>query len=96
MGETFGSQLVLPTDDAIRKPMRKDRLSFVPWVRKKQASARPLVTAAAAAAADVQEKIITQESPDFGGRPQKRRLKLSLLSSPTPSQERDEQQHQIS
>ncbi|KAH9896530.1 S-adenosyl-L-methionine-dependent methyltransferase [Cubamyces lactineus] len=72
MDHTFGTLSSLPTDEAIRKPARKDRRSFLPWWRGRKDSqsskaAKPLLA----------------ESPVVIPRAQKTRPRLAIVTSPT-------------
>ncbi|KAH9916743.1 S-adenosyl-L-methionine-dependent methyltransferase [Epithele typhae] len=73
MDTGFGTQVVLPSDDVIRKPARKDRRSFIPWARKKHVPVP-----------DAPVQVLTPESLE-APKPAKRRPRLSFLSSPPPT-----------
>lgn len=73
-GETFGTLSHLPTEEAIRKPTRRDRKPLIPWWRGRKDSQT-----------SKNGKPTTPESPAYGLRAQKGRPKLAIVtSSPGP------------
>ena len=78
MDRSFGSQTELPTEEAIRK---KSKRPLLPWWRSKSA---PDTRAAKS------DKVVTPENQTNAGKPEKRRPKLSLLTSPPPDLRRSD------
>ncbi|EIW56069.1 S-adenosyl-L-methionine-dependent methyltransferase [Trametes versicolor FP-101664 SS1] len=73
-GETFGTLSHLPTEEAIRKPTRRDRKPLISWWRGRKDSQTSKTG-----------KPTTPESPAYGLRAQKGRPKLAIVtSSPGP------------
>ncbi|KAI0362999.1 S-adenosyl-L-methionine-dependent methyltransferase [Pilatotrama ljubarskyi] len=73
MGSTFGTLSSLPTEEAIRKPARRDRRPLIPWWRGRKDS-----QSAKSA------KMTTPEGPTEAAKTQKGRPKLAIVTSPAP------------
>ncbi|KAI0635412.1 S-adenosyl-L-methionine-dependent methyltransferase [Trametes polyzona] len=71
-GETFGTLSSLPTDEAIRKPTRRDRKPLIPWWRGRKDSQTSRAS-----------KVTTPESPANALKGQKGRPRLAVVTSPT-------------
>ncbi|KAI0828552.1 S-adenosyl-L-methionine-dependent methyltransferase [Trametes gibbosa] len=71
-GNTFGTLSSLPTEEAMRKPPRRDRRPLLPWWRGRKDSQ----------ASSKGRKITTPETPSDSPKAQKGRPKLSIVTSP--------------
>ncbi|KAI0666395.1 S-adenosyl-L-methionine-dependent methyltransferase [Trametes maxima] len=73
-GDTFGTLSSLPSEEAIRKPTRRDRRPLIPWWRGRKDSQ-----------SGKNVKVTTPERPSDGAKAQKGRPKLAIVTSHAPA-----------